>query len=327
MHILLVINQIIPAKRYGGSERVVWDLGRELINSGHQVTFLAKEGSSCNFTKLIPFNTELTLGQQIPENVDVVHFNDHIGEAIDKPYVITVHGTTNNPEHRMDRNSVFVSQDHARTMGSTSFVHNGLNWDEYPSPDLTTSRSYFHFLGKAAWRKKNIKGCIKTVRLAKQKLRVMGGTRLNFKMGFRFTPYPSIQFEGMVDNTQKAHIMNGSKGLLFPVRWNEPFGLAITESLFFGCPVFGSPYGSLPELVTKEVGFLSASSADLAEQLKQAEQYSKQTCHEYARDLFNARVMADRYLEKYETVLNGDFLNENPPRLLEAQTEKFLPFN
>lgn len=327
MHILIFINQKIPAPLYGGSERVVWDLGKELLHAGHQVTFLAKAGSTCDFTKLIHFNDEVPFYEQIPENVDVVHSNEHIAGDIGKPYVVTVHGTTNNPDHLQDRNSVFVSQDHARRMGSTSFVYNGLNWDAYPAPDLSAPRNYFHFLGKAAWRKKNIKGCIKTVRLAKKRLTVMGGTRLNFKMGFRFTPYPSIQFAGMVDNKEKSRIMNGSKGLVFPVRWNEPFGLAITESLYFGCPVFGTPYGSLPELVTEEVGILSTSSETLAKRLKQADQFSKQTCHEYARDLFNARVMATRYLEKYETVLNGGFLNENQPRLQQVQTDKFLPFS
>jgi glycosyltransferase involved in cell wall biosynthesis len=327
MHILITINQRIPAKRYGGSERVVWDLGRELTNRGHRVTFLAKEGSSCDFTQLIPINPERPLCEQIPPDVDIVHSNEYLGAELNIPHIITVHGTTNNPDHIQDRNSVFVSQDHARRMGSDSYVYNGLNWDDYPAPNLSSKRTYFHFLGKAAWRRKNIKGCIKTVRQAKQPLRVMGGTRLNFKMGFRFTPYPSIQFEGMVDNDQKAHIMNGSKGLVFPVRWNEPFGLAITESLYFGCPVFGTPYGSLPELVTEDVGFLSTSSAALAEQLNQSDRFSKQTCHEYARDLFSAKVMAERYLEKYETVLNGRFLNDKPPRLQQVQTEKLLPFN
>ncbi|MEF9931013.1 MAG: glycosyltransferase, partial [Bacteroidales bacterium] len=54
----------------------------------------------------------------------------------------------------------------------------------------------------------------------------------------------------MIGGEQKLNILKESKGLIFPVIWNEPFGLAITESLYCGAPVFGTPYGSLPELIT-----------------------------------------------------------------------------
>ena len=58
--------------------------------------------------------------------------------------------------------------------------------------------------------------------------------------------------------------------MIFPVRWHEPFGLAIVESLYFGCPVFGTPYGSLPEIVAPDVGVLSARASDLAEAVRGA---------------------------------------------------------
>ena len=49
--------------------------------------------------------------------------------------------------------------------------------------------------------------------------------------------------------TSLSSLLNASRGLIFPVRWHEPFGLAVIESLYFGCPVFATPYGALPELV------------------------------------------------------------------------------
>ncbi len=128
----------------------------------------------------------------------------------------------------------------------------------------------------------------------------------------------------MIGGAEKDRLLNGSKGLLFPVRWSEPFGIAITESLFYGCPVFGTPYGSLPELVTNDVGFLSNQEDELANALLNSDSYSRQRCHDYARDEFGSKKMALSYLKKYEKVMNGESLNENEPRLKEIQEEKFL---
>ena len=60
----------------------------------------------------------------------------------------------------------------------------------------------------------------------------------------------------MVGGTNKTKLLNQSKGLLFPVRWHEPFGLAILESLHYGCPVFGTPRGSCLKLVPMNRDFI-----------------------------------------------------------------------
>ncbi|MCU4176725.1 glycosyltransferase [Carboxylicivirga sp. N1Y90] len=326
MNILIVSSSIIPAHLYGGIERVIWDLGSELTKLGHAITYMVNEGSSCSFAKVLTFDKERSLSEQIPEEIDIVHLNYQSSETFDKPHVVTQHGNTNDEEYQFNRNTIFVSRDHANRHGSNQFVYNGLNWDAYPKPTLVKDKSYFHFLGKASWRLKNVTGAINIVRAAGEKLTVMGGNRLNLKMGFRFTPYPSVKFAGMVDNVRKSAIMDSSNGLVFPVRWHEPFGLALTESLYFGCPVIGTPYGSLPELINKDVGFLSAKSLELTDAVRNISQFSVKRCHEYARDIFNSKVMAQSYLQKYEQVINGSALNEEVPRLKKVQVDKFLPF-
>jgi len=183
-------------------------------------------------------------------------------------------------------------------------------------PDFNKKRDYYHFLGNAAWRVKNIKEAIDTIlRIKDAKLKVLGGVRFNFKMGIRFTLSPRISFEGMVGGIEKEKMLNGSKGLIFPVIWHEPFGLAIIESLYYGCPVFGTPYGSLPELVNSDVGFLSNCVEELSVAVADSGSYSSQRCHEYALDEFNSKKMAFQYLKKYEIVLNKGFLNEKRPVL------------
>ena len=325
MHVLIVHNGILPVLRYGGTERVLWYLGKELATMGHRVSLLVKRGSSCDFGEVRFINPALPLSSQIPETVDVVHFNNSPpAEAIDKPYIVTMHGNRND-EAEFHPNTVFVSKNHAERYGSNSFVYNGLDWDDYGQPDWNTARNYFHFLGNAAWRVKNIQGAIKVATsVQNEKLYVLGGYRLNLKMGFRLTLHPRVRFFGMVGGQRKLSLLMHSKGLIFPVRWHEPFGLALIESLYFGCPVLGTPYGSLPEIVHSEVGFLSASSHELAQALKDIKQYSPKHCHEYARDCFNSKVMALAYLEKYNTVLNGKDLNSAPPKLQQRQNTKFL---
>ena len=125
-------------------------------------------------------------------------------------------------------NTVFLSRNHAERHGAETFVYNGLEWSDYGVPNWETPRRYFHFLGNAAWRVKNVRRAIEVVRgMHGERLMVLGGTRLNIKMGFRLTLSPKIHFAGMVGGEEKLRLLNGSKGLIFPVRWHEPFGLAV----------------------------------------------------------------------------------------------------
>lgn len=327
MHILIVHDSIIPAFRYGGTERVIWYLGKELAKMGHEVSYLVQKGSQCNFGNVHFINPSLPIVQQIPKNknIDVVHFNNRPPDTpISSPYIVTMHGNLND-ETELDANTVFVSKNHAERFGSTSFVYNGLDWDDYGKPDLSAERNYFHFLGHAAWRVKNVKGAIQTVTaIPHERLFVLGGYRLNIKMGFRLTLHPRVKFCGMVGGDRKLTLLQRSKGLVFPVRWHEPFGLALTESLYSGCPVFGTPYGSLPEIIHAGVGYLSNKSEELTCAMKEVTNYSRARCHEYARDCFDAKTMAINYLEKYNKVLNKQSLNPTLPKLQKQNDNKFL---
>lgn len=327
MNILIANNSVIPAFKYGGTERVIWWLGKELAKRGHAVTYLVKKGSHCNFARVIELDDTLPLNQQIPPGIDIVHAHYQHAGVVQQPYVNTLHTNIDNPLHALHPNTIFVSADHARRYGSESFVYNGLDWDEAGKPELNRQRKHFHFLGKAAWRLKNVQGAIDVVTATpKERLAVLGGNRLNIKMGFRFTLSPRISFYGMVGGEEKNRLLNNSKGLLFPVRWHEPFGLALIESLYFGCPVFGTPYGSLPEIIGPGFGLLSACTAELSQAILQADSFDKAKCHQYAVDVFNSGKMAEAYLAKYNHVLNGETLNAGTPMLLQTPAEKFLPW-
>lgn len=312
LNITIIVPGTVPATHYGGTQRVAWDLGRALSRMGHRVWFLAdKVDGTCDFAELRKRNPALSLVKQLPEKIDIVHFNDQTSDVQDLkvPHVVTINGNT--PPFPLDRNAIFVSRNHAWRHGSESYVYNGLDWDFLPPVDLTLHRRGYHFLGKAAWSVKNVRGAIDVVcHIPDGRLTVLGGYRLNLKMGFRLTLSPRVRFRGMVVDATKYAVMQQSQGLIFPVTWHEPFGLAVIESLYAGCPVFATPYGDMPELVSDaRLGFLTDSASELVEHLSNIPAYNPQCCHEYARDTFSADVMARAYLAKYEMVLNGQVLN------------------
>lgn len=308
MKIVLVHDVVLPVKRYGGTERVVWALGHELSRMGHHVTFMLRKGSSCPFAQLVEIDPTRSIGSQVPADADIVHFQDTAMIAdLQKPYVVTING--NKPADDIPQNAIFVSRNHAERYGHLSFVYNGLDWDEYGEADLNLQRKGYHFLGKAAWRIKNVRGAIRIIQQVKgATLEVLGGHRLNLKMGFRLTLDPHIHFHGMVDNVQKKQYIEQSSGLIFPVLWHEPFGLCLIESLFYGAPVYGTKMGSLPELIMPDVGWLDSNERQIADFLNTNPSFSPQRCHDYAVEMFNARKMAEEYIKKYEIVLNGGTL-------------------
>lgn len=278
---------------------------------GHQVHFLAGKGSYCPFAKIIEWHAVGDFRTLISGNYDFVHFHSDLIRDLDTPYLVTQHGNSQIGQ-QSDTQTVFVSEDHARRHGSNVFVYNGLDWSDVGNS--LGKREGFHFLGKAAWRRKNVKGAIAIIDRAQNgKLHILGGTRLNFSMGFRFTTSANTRFHGMVDNEYKYNIMHQSKGLVFPVRWHEPFGLAITESLYCGCPVFGTPYGSLPEIVCSDVGYLSNRVSDLVDAVRNSGAWSSKICKDYAMEYFNSKKMTLHYLDLYQKVIRGEHLNQSPP--------------
>ena len=325
MHILIVNNTTIPALKYGGTERVIWWLGKELVKRGHKVTYMVAKGSTCSFANVLELNVGMPFNEQVPANIDVIHLNHGVNETPLKPYIETLHGNIND-QRVLHKNMVFVSANHSARFGSNVFVHNGIDPEDYGKPILNNKRQYIHFLGDAAWRVKNVNGAINIASKAMLPLHIIGGVRFNFNQGIRLTIDTNARFHGMKGGAEKNSIINGSKAMLFPVLWHEPFGIAIIESLYFGCPVFGTPYGSLPEIVMKEVGFLSNKSPELVNALKEVDSYNRKTCYDYVMANLTSTQMTNKYLNYYKQVLNRNNLNEQHPQLIHVQTENFLPF-
>lgn len=319
MHILIVNNTKIPVYGYGGTERIIWWLGKRLNELGHKVTYLVAQGSECDFAKCLIYDEHKAMNQQIPKDVDVVHFQFEPKDKPNKPYLITHHGNYH-PHDDFDANTVFISENHAHRNKSECFVYNGIDIEEYGKVDFTHKRKYLLFLGWANRPEKNLKDCIYFARKTKNVLAVVGGQDKWFKRR------PWVQYKGFIGGEAKLEILRSTKALLFPVLWHEPFGLALLESLYFGAPVIGTPYGSLPELVPHSVGYLSNKRSDLVKSLENIDQFDPKKCHEYVCDQFTHKHMTDNYLQLYEQVIAGKSLNgENPVNQENFKREQLLP--
>lgn len=324
MHICLVIDAKLPVQGYGGTERVVYWLGRALYEAGHKVTFLA-QSSKLDFADVVVIDKNKRLEDQIPKSVDIVHLHSGFDMSLDIPACWTIHGNCRETT-AFHPNTIFVSSSHAQNHGATAFVHNGLDARDYGAVDFNVSRKSFVFLAKAAWRLKNVKGAIRVAELANSPIDILGGHRLNFKMGFRLTLSGHAHFHGMVNDAVKIPFLRQARGLIFPVLWPEPFGVAVIESLYFGAPVFATPYGSLPEIVNQDVGFLSNSARDLANVAMQWESFDRQAIHDYWNKNFSAEVMTKKYVNYYTSILDGQNLHASTITAKPVRSSHTMPW-
>ena len=279
MHVAMYLRERIPAHKYGGTERVVWWLGKELVRRGHRLSLLAPAGSTCDFAQVIPVDERVPLSRQVPADCDLVHLHAPVAESFGVPAVLTNHWASG--EHdRWPANTIFISADQAKRGGGSFYIHHGLDLDAYGPVDFDRPQQHLIFLAKASRKNKNLKGAMAIARRARRRLAVAGGTRLNFSSGFRLTLDWNVRFHGMVADQRKRQLLQQSQALLFPILWPEPFGLALIEALYYGNPVFGTPYGSLPELIVPDVGVLSLSQQELVERLHVLEdEFDRRRCH------------------------------------------------
>ncbi len=141
MHILIVNNTSIPVKQYGGTERVIWWLGKQLVHMGHKVSYLVGPGSYCDFaTGVHVLNQDIPFNQQIPAGVDLVHLNCKVNETPKIPFIFTLHGNTND-QNPMDINTVFVSKNHAGEF-DTKTCH------QYVMENFTSTQMTVNYLKK-----------------------------------------------------------------------------------------------------------------------------------------------------------------------------------
>lgn len=115
-----------------------------------------------------------------------------------------------------------------------------------------------------------------------------------------------VRWVGTVTGTDRDDLVAGARAALFPLRWEEPGGTAVVESLALGTPVIGIARGCLPELIEPgRTGLLTTDEEELGELVAAAETIDEAACREEAARRFTPAVMAANYLRLYEQVRDG----------------------
>ena len=304
----------LPVKTYGGTERILFWHMKELVRQGHDVVLLGHPESEVEEygIKLIPLEGEYLrdkFQEKIPKDIDILHLQFNPSFELDIPLVCTVHGN-GQPGETFHNNSVFVSGSHAKNHNSNIFIANALDFEEYPAPDNINKKGKDNllFLAKASWRVKNLSDCKKVAKKTKKHLHIIGGKT------FSFSKY--IHNHGFVGGKEKLDLIRQCDALVFPVRWNEPFGLAMTESMSQGLPIFGSQNGSLPEVI----GEAGRACANYEEFLNAVQSFdcklSPQQIRDYCYEKYNIDKYSRDYLKLYEKIIGGSKLSKEVPKFL-----------
>ena len=96
------------------------------------------------------------------------------------------------------------------------------------------------------------------------------------------------------------------KAYLYPIQWDEPFGITMAEAMACGTPVVTFKRGAAPEVVAhNETGFVVETMDEFVDAVKHVNEISPRKCRERVEKMFTADAMVDGYEKVYTEVLGG----------------------
>jgi len=293
LKIVHVSHYKLPVERYGGTQRVILWNARAQKKLGHEIVLVSLKGTRLDDFEVREVPAELDdYSRYIPADADIVHYYATPRVPPEGPYIVTI-GGNGKPGESYLPNTVFVSRNHAERHGSTQFVYNGVDPSEFEYRE--EKEDYFLFLSKASWKVKGLKTALELAKRTGIKLKVAGGRGISLNR--------RVKYVGMVGGRKKAELLAGARALLFPIQWEEPFGLVTVEAMMSGTPVITTNRGSMPEVVTDDVGFRSDSIEGMMDAIHSVGTISPSACRKRAETLFSAEAMARAYLAKYAEII------------------------
>jgi glycosyltransferase involved in cell wall biosynthesis len=112
-----------------------------------------------------------------------------------------------------------------------------------------------------------------------------------------------VQFVGEVGGSAKRSLFARARGLLMPIRWDEPFGMVMVEALACGTPVIAFPEGAVPEIVVDgKTGFLVDDERGMGEAVGRLPQIAARDCRAWVSQHCHVDVMTAAYERTYRAV-------------------------
>ncbi len=335
--------ECVPPYGYGGTELVVSLLTEELTRRGHEVTLFAT-GDSKTRAKLvstvdIPLRTDVTVSptqwqafdirtcitlQGMQKQFDVVH--NHMGfqalpflADLQCPVVSTLHNHIKDYCKDIffafrDMPYVSISNSYAQLnypddMNYVGTVYNGIDVDAFAHSNKV-QREGLLFIGRLG----NDKGTATAIDIASKlnlpitlagKVDKADEGYFNTEIKPRLAAYDKAVFVGEVNHEEKVKLYASAIAVVYPINFNEPFGLVMAESLAAGTPVMALDRGSVREVLEDGTTAIIAKTAEeLIARFPEVSRIKSEVCQQYVRERFGVERMVDNYEKIYNDLLN-----------------------
>jgi glycosyltransferase involved in cell wall biosynthesis len=339
------LMEAVPPKLYGGTERIVSFLTEELVRMGHDVTLFAS-GDSVTSAKLEAcwpqamrldadakdyLAPHIIMVEQIARRAhefDVIHLHiDYLSfpilDRMSTPFVTTLHGRLDLPVlpplYSMFPHVPVVSiSDSQRTpLPEANYI--GTIYHGLPTELLSQGPGdggYLAFIGRISPEK----GPDAAIRIAgeagwkiKIAAKIDNADRAYFEKEIRHLfELPHVEYIGEINDDRKSEFLGNAAGLLFPIKWCEPFGLAMIEAMACGTPVIAMRNGSVPEVVDEGVtGFIVGSEAEAVAAVGKLSTLDRGLVRRTFETRFSARRMAEDYVDIFQ-----ELIADRRPRLV-----------
>jgi glycosyltransferase involved in cell wall biosynthesis len=338
MKVALIVAPFIavPPADYGGTELFVAHLAEELQRAGAEVIVYANGESKVNAERrwmyahsqwpikvpehawIRELNHASWSIRDAEKDCDVVHVQSAQALAfsrfIRRPTVLTLHGPHEPKlsefyDYYPDTYYVCISdaQRTQESMPRIRTIHHGIDLAQYRL--VEHKKQYLSFIGRIA----PIKGTHLAIEVAKRTgipLKIAGDVQPAYREYFEKKIKPEIdgklvEYVGLADLNAKNELLGNSLAMLFPIQWNEPFGLVMVEAMACGTPVLAMPGGSVPEVVRDGVsGYICRTVRDMVRHVH-AMDINPRMVRQYVEENFSIERMVGNYLTLYKEVL-GD---------------------
>ena len=346
MHIGLLspLSQPTPPATYGGVERVVAIHAAELLRRGHRVSLFAAAGSELPGARLLAYGPAgiwpgrrqlLRLASLLPAagRLDLVHSFGRSnallpwllrpGTPLVQTYACPLSASTISQLDRLFRGrisytvpSAWMARSFPPSSSPCAVVPNALPAELY-NPTLTApapgepDRRPLAFLGRFD-PCKGLHTAIEVAIATGVPLHIAGGSfdeasrRYEAETIDPWRGHPLLTFLGPLDDAGKQRLLAGARALLFPISWEEPFGLVMIEAMACGTPVIAFDRGAVPEVVEEGVsGFVVPDAAAMAAAVGRLDQLDRRGVHASFLRRYAAAAVSEAYLQHYGQVCAG----------------------
>lgn len=326
----------IPPRGYGGIEAVLALLVDGLVDRGHDVTLIAAGQPGTKARMITTFDEPQAerLGRPEPEllhaarvaghlqdlDPEIVHDHSAVGPAFARdrsyPTVITSHGPATGDWGDYlaaggdDLHLVAISQAQVRLSPDLPWkqvVHNAI--DVASVPVRTEKDDYLVWLGRLS-PDKAPHLAIDIAAEAGQRIVLAGkcsepDEKAYFDEYVRPRIGPGVEYVDELSVEDKYALLGGARAFVFPLQWEEPFGMVLIEAMACGTPVLSLDRGAVPEVVVDGVtGFVRHEAGDLVAALERVGEIDPAACRRHVEEHFAPEQMVAGYEEVYRSVLS-----------------------